>query len=107
MNATIEAVRAGEAGKGFAVVTSEVKSLAKQTAKAIEDISEQISEIQGSSAELGQAIGAVGGVIGDPSEIAKRLPAWSRNEMPLHAGLRKACGRWPTVHMRCMTILEK
>ncbi len=47
LNATIEAARAGEAGKGFAVVASEVKSLASQTAKATEQISTQIGNVQG------------------------------------------------------------
>jgi methyl-accepting chemotaxis protein len=56
LNATIEAARAGEAGRGFAVVASEVKSLAVQTARATEDISSQILEVQGSTAKAVDSI---------------------------------------------------
>src|SRR5450759_1718903 len=59
LNATIEAARAGEAGRGFAVVASEVKSLAMQTAKATEDISSQILEVQNSTDKAVEAIGRI------------------------------------------------
>ncbi len=59
LNATIEAARAGEAGRGFAVVASEVKSLAVQTAKATEDISSQILEVQDSTGKAVEAIGQI------------------------------------------------
>jgi methyl-accepting chemotaxis protein len=59
LNATIEAARAGEAGRGFAVVASEVKSLAVQTAKATEDISSQIQEVQASTDKAVEAIGRI------------------------------------------------
>ncbi|MAZ03512.1 MAG: hypothetical protein CMN56_10265 [Sneathiella sp.] len=63
LNATIEAARAGEAGKGFAVVASEVKSLATQTARATDEISSQINDMQTATDEAVSAIGNIDGVI--------------------------------------------
>ena len=69
LNATIEAARAGEAGKGFAVVANEVKELAKETAKATEDISQKIEAIQGDTKGAVQAIAEIGSVIGRINDI--------------------------------------
>lgn len=75
LNATIEAARAGEAGKGFAVVASEVKNLANQTAKATEEISSQISNVQGATQEAVTAIGSIGSTISQISEISASIAA--------------------------------
>ena len=73
LNATIEAARAGEAGKGFAVVASEVKSLAAQTAKATDDITEHVKAIQDATGESVKAIGQIGETIGRISGIATAI----------------------------------
>jgi methyl-accepting chemotaxis protein len=75
LNATIEAARAGEAGRGFAVVASEVKSLASQTAKATEEISEQIADIQKVAGEAIDAIKGIGNIIGEVNEVATAIAA--------------------------------
>jgi methyl-accepting chemotaxis protein len=75
LNATIEAARAGDAGRGFAVVASEVKSLASQTAKATEEISEQIADIQKVAGEAIDAIKTIGGIIGEVNEVAIAIAA--------------------------------
>jgi methyl-accepting chemotaxis protein len=73
LNATIEAARAGDAGRGFAVVASEVKSLASQTAKATDEISNHISGMQDATQESVAAIKEIGGTIGKISDIAATI----------------------------------
>jgi methyl-accepting chemotaxis protein len=73
LNATIEAARAGEAGKGFAVVANEVKELAKQTAKATEEISQKIEAIQGDTKGAVKAIEEIGTIINQINDISNSI----------------------------------
>jgi Methyl-accepting chemotaxis protein (MCP) signalling domain len=74
----INAVAKGEKPEltaGFAVVASEVKSLASQTAKATDEISEQIADIQKVAGEAIDAIKSIGGIIGEVNEVATAIAA--------------------------------
>ncbi|WP_299443204.1 methyl-accepting chemotaxis protein [uncultured Rhodospira sp.] len=75
LNATIEAARAGEAGKGFAVVANEVKTLANQTAKATENIADQIGGMQSATHQAVEAIQGITHVIEQLNEIATAISA--------------------------------
>jgi methyl-accepting chemotaxis protein len=93
LNATIEAARAGEAGRGFAVVASEVKALANQTAKATEDIQNQIGNVQAASRSSVQAISRISEIIGsisrDSHEISSAVHQQGAATSSIVAGIHR------------------
>jgi methyl-accepting chemotaxis protein len=93
LNATIEAARAGDAGKGFAVVASEVKSLAGQTARATEQISAQVAQIQAATRDAVEAIGAIGGTIDEVSAIAASIASAVEHQGAATADIARNVGQ--------------
>ena len=87
LNATIEAARAGDAGKGFAVVAGEVKNLASQTARATEDISNQVDEIRGLTDNVVGALQSVANVIGEVDQSAAAIAAAVEEQQASTAGI--------------------
>ncbi len=75
LDATIEAARAGDAGKGFAVAASEVKALTNQAAKATEEISRQVTEVQASTGDAVTVIQSIARTIGEINKISTAIAA--------------------------------
>ncbi len=80
LNATIEAARAGQHGKGFAVVASEVKSLARQTAEATEQIEKQINDVRGASQGVKEQVRGIEGTIEQINAITLAIKASLQQE---------------------------
>lgn len=75
LNASIEAQRAGNAGKGFSVVANEVKALAGQTARATDEIAQQVHAIQSTTRNAVTALEAVGSTIMNADEVVSTIAA--------------------------------
>jgi aerotaxis receptor len=106
LNATIEAARAGEAGRGFAVVAAEVKKLANQTAKATEDISHQITQIQRATTETVDAVARIGGKIGEIDEVSTAIAAAMEEQSAATQEISRSVGQAAVAAQTVTEVME-
>ncbi|GAA3871858.1 hypothetical protein GCM10022243_41400 [Saccharothrix violaceirubra] len=92
LNATIEAARAGDAGKGFAVVANEVKDLARETAKATEDISRRVESIQHDTGNAVEAISEIGQIISRINDFQLTIASAVEEQTATTAEMNRSVG---------------